>query len=189
MPSPKTAPGVLSSRISILRLPKRLLKAPKLLLPIQDFEPRQFNLMSVSRVRSRTQFLVQSNFSAALTMQSTVLVLVPSPKLQLILGILLNSHTQIPGGTFDPIAEASFADFKRLQEVNVNGTFLVVSSVSAAMKSQEPRPISSIYPERGTTRGAIVNLASVSSYISVPSMVQYTTSKYAMLGITKTAGM
>lgn len=121
-------------------------------------------------------------------MQFTVLVLVPSPKLQLILGILLNSHTQIPGGTFDPIAEASFADFKRLQEVNVNGTFLVVSLVSAAMKS-EPRPVSSIYPERGTTRGAIVNLASVSSYISVPSMVQYTTSKYAMLGITKTAGM
>lgn len=73
-------------------------------------------------------------------------------------------------------------------EVNVHGTFLVTSVVSAAMKLQEPKQASTTYPERGTTRGVIVNLASVTSYISVPSMVQYTTSKHAVLGITKTAG-
>ncbi|KAF3018786.1 hypothetical protein E8E14_000563 [Neopestalotiopsis sp. 37M] len=95
----------------------------------------------------------------------------------------------VPGGTFDPVSEAKFTDFKRLMDINVNGTFLVTSLVSAAMKSQDAKRVSAAYPERGTTRGSIVNLASVSSYISVPSMVQYTTSKYAVLGITRTAAL
>lgn len=43
-------------------------------------------------------------------------------------------------------------------------------------------------PARGTTRGSIVNLASVSSFMAVPNMVQYTTCKHAIIGITKTAG-
>ena len=72
-------------------------------------------------------------------------------------------------------------------EVNVQGTFLVTSLVSAAMKIQEPMQAYATAPERGSTRGVIINLASVSSYISVPNMVQYTTSKHAVLGITKTA--
>ncbi|KAK8119739.1 uncharacterized protein PG998_004365 [Apiospora kogelbergensis] len=93
----------------------------------------------------------------------------------------------VPGATFDPIASASFADFKRLLEINVHGTFLVTSMASAAMKTQDPKPVHPQQPARGTTRGVIVNLASVSSYISVPSMVQYTTSKHAVLGITRTA--
>jgi NAD(P)-dependent dehydrogenase (short-subunit alcohol dehydrogenase family) len=86
------------------------------------------------------------------------------------------------------VSEAKFTDFKRLMDINVNGTFLVTSLVSAAMKSQDAKQVSAAHPKRGTTRGSIVNLASVSSYISVPSMVQYTTSKYAVLGITRTAG-
>ncbi|KAK8078876.1 hypothetical protein PG994_002683 [Apiospora phragmitis] len=94
----------------------------------------------------------------------------------------------IPGGTFGPIAAANFSDFKHLLEVNVHGTFLVTSLISAAMKSQDPKPVHQKHPERGLSRGVIVNLASVSSYISVPCMMQYTTSKHAVLGITKTAG-
>lgn len=78
---------------------------------------------------------------------------------------------QIPGGTFDPIAEASFADFKRLLDVNVNGTFLFTSLVSAAMKTQEPRQASATDPTRGTTRGSIVNLSSVSEFMAVSNMV------------------
>jgi NAD(P)-dependent dehydrogenase (short-subunit alcohol dehydrogenase family) len=95
----------------------------------------------------------------------------------------------IPGGTFDPIAEADFTDFKRLVEVNINGTFLVTSLISAVMKAQDAVPVFEHEPERGLTRGSIVNLASISSYISVPGMVQYTTSKHAVLGITKTAAI
>lgn len=78
---------------------------------------------------------------------------------------------QIPGGTFDPIAEASFADFKHLLDVNVNGTFLFTSLVSAAMKTQEPRQASATDPTRGTTRGSIVNLSSVSEFMAVSNMV------------------
>ncbi|KAI4603385.1 hypothetical protein KJ359_006180 [Pestalotiopsis sp. 9143b] len=48
----------------------------------------------------------------------------------------------VPGGSSDPIADASFVDFKRLMEVNVHGTFLVTSLVSAAMKSQEAKQVS-----------------------------------------------
>ncbi|KAK8091636.1 hypothetical protein PG997_001997 [Apiospora hydei] len=95
----------------------------------------------------------------------------------------------VPGGTSDPISTASFPDFKRLLEVNVHGTFLVTRAVSAAMKAQDPKPVHAKYPERGTSRGVIVNLASVSSHICLPNMVQYNTSKHAVLGITKTAGM
>ncbi|KAK7909181.1 hypothetical protein PG985_015059 [Apiospora marii] len=95
----------------------------------------------------------------------------------------------VPGGASDPIAAASFPDFKRLLEVNVHGTFLVTSLVSAAMESQDPRPVHEKYPERGTMRGAIVTLASIASYITLPHMVQYNTSKHAVLAITKTAAI
>ncbi|KAK8057210.1 NAD(P)-binding protein [Apiospora saccharicola] len=95
----------------------------------------------------------------------------------------------VPGGASDPIAAASFPDFKRLLELNVHGAFLVTSLISAAMKSQEPRPVHEKYPERGTQRGVIVNLASISSYITLPHMVQYNTSKHAVLAITKTAAI
>lgn len=78
---------------------------------------------------------------------------------------------QIPGGTFDPIAEASFADFKHLLDVDVNGTFLFTSLVSAAMKNQEPLQASATDPTRGTTRGSIVNLSSVSEFMAVSNMV------------------
>ncbi|KAK8104972.1 NAD(P)-binding protein [Apiospora kogelbergensis] len=104
-----------------------------------------------------------------------------------ILIVPIDQIVKVPGATFDPIASASFSDFKRLLEINVHGTFLVTSLVSAAMKTQDRKPVHPQQPARGTTRGAIVNLASVSSYISVPSMVQYTTSKHAVLGITRTA--
>lgn len=77
---------------------------------------------------------------------------------------------QVPGGTFDPIAETSFADFKYLLDVNVNGIFLFTSLVSAAMEVQEPRQASITDPTRGTTRGSIVNLSSVSQYMAVSNM-------------------
>ncbi|KAI0397981.1 NAD(P)-binding protein [Xylariaceae sp. FL0594] len=95
----------------------------------------------------------------------------------------------IPGGTIDPIAETTFTDFKRLMDVNVHGTFLVTSLVSAAMKAQEAEVVDVSSPQRGTTRGTIVNMSSLSSFVTVPSMVQYTTSKHAVIGITKSAAI
>ncbi|VUC25907.1 unnamed protein product [Clonostachys rosea] len=95
----------------------------------------------------------------------------------------------IAADTFGPVSETNFADFKKVQEVNVNGAFLVTSAASAAMKAQETRLVDAARPARGTTRGSIVLLASVTAVISVPGMVQYTTSKHAILGITKTAAI
>lgn len=98
-----------------------------------------------------------------------------SPAMECVVHLLLGraqlTLIQIPAGTFDPIAEASFADFKHLLDVNVNGTFLLTSLMSAAMKTQGLRAASAADPARGTTRGSIVNLSSVSSSMAVANMV------------------
>lgn len=73
-------------------------------------------------------------------------------------------------------------------DINVNGAFLFTSIVSAAMKTQELHQVARDDSARGVTRGSIVNLASVSSFMAVPNMVQYTTCKHAIIGIVKTAG-
>jgi NAD(P)-dependent dehydrogenase (short-subunit alcohol dehydrogenase family) len=86
------------------------------------------------------------------------------------------------------IADTSASEFSRFLDVNVTGTFLVTRDVSAAMKAQEPRLANAAQPERGSFRGAIVNMGSASSFVSSPMMVQYTTSKHAVLGLTRNAG-
>ncbi|KAI0839857.1 NAD(P)-binding protein [Hypoxylon sp. FL0890] len=87
------------------------------------------------------------------------------------------------------MSEADSAEFDRFLRINVMGTFLVTRYVSAAMKAQAPIPISTSAVKRGLTRGAIVNLGSLASFISQPGQVQYTASKHAVLGITKNAAL
>ncbi|KAI0396106.1 NAD(P)-binding protein [Xylariaceae sp. FL0594] len=87
------------------------------------------------------------------------------------------------------IAEADTIEFKRLLDVNVTGTFLVLKCVSAVMRTQEPRPNDPSSPDRGSTRGTIVTLGSASSFASTPNMAQYTTSKFAVLGLTKNSAL
>jgi NAD(P)-dependent dehydrogenase (short-subunit alcohol dehydrogenase family) len=72
--------------------------------------------------------------------------------------------------------------------VNTTGTFLLTRFASAVMKAQEPRVGNPQSPGRGRTRGAIVNLGSASSFVAAPKMIQYTVSKHAVVGITKSAG-
>ncbi|KAI2637751.1 NAD(P)-binding protein [Hypomontagnella submonticulosa] len=95
----------------------------------------------------------------------------------------------IPLATFYPITETNLDEFKLLHEVNVIGTLLVTKKVSAAMISQELKPVSASSPDRGGTRGAIVHLGSVASYMTIPNFVQYTASKHAVMGISKTAAL
>jgi NAD(P)-dependent dehydrogenase (short-subunit alcohol dehydrogenase family) len=83
-----------------------------------------------------------------------------------------------------PIAEASLAEFNRFLDVNVSGTFLVTRAASSMMAAQEPIKDSPL-----PVRGAIVNMGSAASFVSTPQMVQYTTSKHAILGLTKNSGM
>ncbi|KAI1747750.1 NAD(P)-binding protein [Xylaria castorea] len=87
------------------------------------------------------------------------------------------------------VAQADTNEFKRLLNFNVTGTFLVIKCVSTIIKSQEPRPNYPGSPKRGYTRGTIVTLGSVSSFSSTPSIIQYTTSKSAVLGLPKNAAL
>jgi NAD(P)-dependent dehydrogenase (short-subunit alcohol dehydrogenase family) len=73
-------------------------------------------------------------------------------------------------------------------DVNVKGTFLVTRDVSAIMAKQEARLYDAASPERGSTRGSIVVMGSAASFAAQPNMVQYTTSKHAVLGLVKNAG-
>ncbi|KAM0810683.1 hypothetical protein AB5N19_11033 [Seiridium cardinale] len=87
------------------------------------------------------------------------------------------------------VAQADVPEFNRFMEVNVKGSLLILRYVSASMKLQDPRPVDKALPARGTTRGAIVTLGSASSFASTPGMVQYTTSKFAVLGLSKNAAL
>jgi len=87
------------------------------------------------------------------------------------------------------VAQADVPEFDRFLDVNVKGTLLVMRYVSAAMKLQEPRPVDEGLAARGTTRGAIVTLGSAQSFASAPGMIQYTTSKFAVLGLSKNAAL
>ena len=73
--------------------------------------------------------------------------------------------------------------------VNVKGILICNRAMSKAMASQEPRTIKSRNGTRDIGRGSIVNVASANSYIGLPGKTAYVTSKHAVMGITKSAGM
>ncbi len=81
------------------------------------------------------------------------------------------------------------SEFQRFLDVNVFGMFLATRAQSTAMKKQESKPVSKRNPKRGSTRGVIINMGSCASFVATPMLVQYTTSKHAVLGLTKNAGM
>ena len=94
-----------------------------------------------------------------------------------------------------PIADADAGEFRRFLQVHVEGTFTLVRRVSAAMICQDLQPNGSApstdsarTSARGGTRGSIVTLASANSFVATPHMVQYTTAKHALLGLTRNAG-
>ncbi|RWQ91365.1 hypothetical protein C8Q69DRAFT_510997 [Paecilomyces variotii] len=94
-------------------------------------------------------------------------------------------------GVQDPaeIADASVSEFARFLNVNVMGTFLVTRAVSKVMKDQNPTLVNEQNPERGSWRGVIINLASCASFVATPLLTQYTTSKHAVLGLTRNAAL
>lgn len=101
---------------------------------------------------------------------------------------MILSYEQVGVEVALEIAEASADEFSRFMNVNVTGSFRIVQHASALMKAQEPRPYSKASPGRGSTRGSIVLMGSAASLVVQPRMVQYTTSKHAVLGLARTAG-
>ncbi len=85
-----------------------------------------------------------------------------------------------------PIAVTETATYERINDINTKGSFFSVRAEINAMLKQEPKqPLGGRRPAQ---RGAIVNLASVASYKSLPHSVSYVTSKHAVVGLTKSAG-
>jgi NAD(P)-dependent dehydrogenase (short-subunit alcohol dehydrogenase family) len=80
--------------------------------------------------------------------------------------------------------------FDKTIATNGRGTMLVLRAVSDVMAKQEPRTHQS--SRHGTTRsigrGSIVVISSVNGIMAAPGMLSYTASKYAVMGIAKTAG-
>lgn len=86
------------------------------------------------------------------------------------------------------IANASLDEFDRFHSVNVRGTLIVLKIVSNAMKKQDIRTVEGRNGPRDAGRGVIIVMGSAASYVASPSIVQYTSSKHAVLGITRNAG-
>jgi NAD(P)-dependent dehydrogenase (short-subunit alcohol dehydrogenase family) len=68
--------------------------------------------------------------------------------------------------------------------INERGVFLSLKHQLAQMAKQEP-----LNAGPRSQRGAIVNIASIAGYKAIPSNVAYTTSKHAVIGMTKVAAV
>lgn len=86
-----------------------------------------------------------------------------------------------PGGA----AFATTEDWKRVMDVNLSGTFFVLRVASRIMLKQDP--IRSVIDGRFLQRGSIVNFSSVQGLVGITLSTAYTSSKHAVLGLTRTA--
>ncbi|KAJ5992761.1 3-oxoacyl-reductase [Penicillium sp. IBT 35674x] len=85
------------------------------------------------------------------------------------------------------VIDTSMEEFERLYCANVLGKMNCVKAIGGAMRQQDPLSIQGHNGELNTGRGSIVNLGSANSYIATRNIVQYTTSKHAVVGITRNA--
>jgi NAD(P)-dependent dehydrogenase (short-subunit alcohol dehydrogenase family) len=76
-----------------------------------------------------------------------------------------------------PSLDMDPADFERIVRVNLVGNFIVAQAVGRVMKDQSPDP-------QGL-RGAIVNIASLNSFISLTEVLAYAASKSGVMGLTR----
>ena len=80
-------------------------------------------------------------------------------------------------------------EYDNIQAINARGLLLCTQAEIEAMLKQAPMvSIGSHNPLRAQ-RGSIVNIASICGSQVIPNMVPYTTSKHAVIGITKAAAI
>ncbi len=89
------------------------------------------------------------------------------------LDILINNAGIL--GETKPIWETDAVDVRRVLDVNLMGAFLCLRAVTRVMRLQESRP----------HRGHIVNVASIQGKEGMPYSAAYSTSKAAIIGLTK----
>ncbi len=78
-------------------------------------------------------------------------------------------------GCVGTAVQTSPADFDRLMQVNVRGTFLVTRAFLPAMLA--------------AGRGSVINLASIAGIVAVRERFAYTTTKFAIVGMTKSLAL
>lgn len=89
-----------------------------------------------------------------------------------------------------PLTETDPAEMERFWRVNVLGIFHCMQVIGRVMKKQSViSVVGRNGKERSVGRGAILNLGSASSYVVTPNLVPYTTSKHAVIGMTKNAAL
>ena len=81
------------------------------------------------------------------------------------------------------------AEYDAMLAVNLKGTVLCTGAMARVMMDQEPRTVAGRSGERSAGRGSIVNIASGNGYVAEAGKAPYTASKFAVIRVTKTAGM
>jgi NAD(P)-dependent dehydrogenase (short-subunit alcohol dehydrogenase family) len=85
-----------------------------------------------------------------------------------------NAGTGLPATTPDLV---SGADWRRVVDANLNGSFYCLSQAFKLMKAQQPMG------------GRIINNGSISAYAPRPGSIAYTATKHAISGLTRTAAL
>jgi NAD(P)-dependent dehydrogenase (short-subunit alcohol dehydrogenase family) len=75
------------------------------------------------------------------------------------------------------IADISWADWRRVASVNLDGAFLIARGAFGMMRAQDPKG------------GRIINNGSISAHTPRVGSVPYTTTKHAITGLTKTLSL
>ena len=91
------------------------------------------------------------------------------------LDLLFNNAGQ--GAPAVPIDELTFAQWKTVVDVNLNGAFLCAQGAFGLMKRQRPQG------------GRIINNGSISAHVPRPFSVPYTATKHAITGLTKSIAL
>jgi NAD(P)-dependent dehydrogenase (short-subunit alcohol dehydrogenase family) len=76
-----------------------------------------------------------------------------------------------------PLEDLSYEQWKTVVEINLSGVFYCIQEAFRVMKAQTPRG------------GRIINNGSVSAYAPRPNSAPYTSTKHAVLGLTKSASL
>lgn len=85
-----------------------------------------------------------------------------------------NAGMGLPPATPDLV---SGADWRRIVDANLNGSFYCLSQAFRLMKAQSPQG------------GRIINNGSISAYAPRPGSIGYTATKHAISGLTRTAAL
>ncbi|KAI3204644.1 hypothetical protein CBS147311_3824 [Penicillium roqueforti] len=88
-----------------------------------------------------------------------------------------------------PVDKAEVSEMNAFWQVNVLGTLNCIKSVTKVMKSQSVSTLNKQGKSRQVGRGVILNVGSCNSYIATPDIVPYTTTKHAVMGLTKSAAL